>query len=234
MGKTVLGIFIDREDAEDALYELEFEGYNPKDISIVMKNTAQGKQLAEDTKATVTGNAAAGATTGGIIGALAGLLVATGIVPGLGALLIGGPLAAALGLTGAAATTISGAATGALAGGLLGILTGLGISKEEAEVYEERIKEGGILIAVPAASDRVDEVMDILEDNGADQIRAIEQVRDRLETRKTARADADAPYTRSGYYNDPTYNPVGAKGGQVSEGARSKRKSRRLSSRRRE
>lgn len=106
---------------------------------------------------------------------LAGLLVGIGAiaVPGIGALFIGGPLAAALGLSGAAATTVSGAATGALAGGLIGALLGLGVPEEDARIYEERIKEGGILIAIPSRTGDEARAMDILEDTGADQVRAI-------------------------------------------------------------
>ncbi len=195
MAKTIIGVFSSRDDAEDALYELESRGYNPKDVSIVMKDTAESKKLAEDTGATVAENPVSGATTGGLVGALAGLLVGTGVTPGFGALFIGGPLA----------------------GGLLGVLTGLGISKEEAEVYEERIREGGILVAVPAANRRVDEVIDVLEESGADQIRAIDQTgADREDTEATY--DQDGTYTRPDYFSDPSYyNQIGSKGGQTTE-----------------
>lgn len=202
MTKTILGIFTAKDDAQDALYHLEKAGYNPKDISIIMKDSIQTQKFVDNTGTNVAQNAATGATTGGVIGAFAGLLIATGVIPGLGVLLIGGPLATILGLTGAAATTISGAATGALAGGLIGVLASMGIPKEEAEVYEERIKEGGILIAVPTYSQEVEEVMDILEQNGADQIRAI---------------NVDEPYEHPEYipssYDKSPY--MGMKGGTV-------------------
>lgn len=174
MAKLVLGVFLNRTDAEDAINELETEDYNPKDISIIMRNQ-EGEVTTEDGKGSdVASGAVSGATTGGVLGALAGLLVGTGVLPGIGALLIGGPLAAALGLTGAAATTLSGAVTGALAGGVVGILAKLGLSREDAMIYEDRIKEGGILVAVPARSGHEDGVIEILEDYGADQVRSIE------------------------------------------------------------
>ncbi len=93
-------------------------------------------------------------------------------IPGIGGLLIGGPLAAALGLTGAAAATVSGAVTGALAGGLVGGLVGLGVPEETAKVYENRIREGGVLIAV-AAREGDDEAHAVLEEHGADEIRNV-------------------------------------------------------------
>lgn len=173
MARTVLGIFTHTNEAEEAIFKLEMRGYNPKDISILMKETKESRTFASDTGTNVAGGAASGAATGGVLGALAGLLVGTGVIPGLGAFLIGGPLAATLGLTGAAATTLSGAATGALAGGVLGALVGFGVPEKDARVYESRINEGGILVAVPARSGEEDEVESVLADSGAGQIKSI-------------------------------------------------------------
>jgi hypothetical protein len=174
MADMVLGIFSSRKNAEDAIDDLKANGFNVKDISIVMKDTREGEDLAASTGTNVAEGAVTGATTGGALGALAGLLVGIGAiaVPGIGALLIGGPLAAALGLTGAAATTVSGAVTGALAGGLVGALTGLGIPEEEARAYEEDIRAGAILLAVPVRTGE-DEATAILKENGAEKIRSI-------------------------------------------------------------
>lgn len=173
MSKLVLGIFQNREEAEDAVDELEDKGFAPKDISIVMRD--ERGEVQETPGSTVAEGTAAGVATGGALGALAGLLIGVGAlaVPGIGGLLVGGPLAAALGLTGAAATTVSGAVTGALAGGLLGALTGLGVPEEEARVYEEEIREGGVLLAIPVREENDDTARKILSDVGADKIRTI-------------------------------------------------------------
>jgi hypothetical protein len=173
MAKMVLGVFNDEVNAQDALSDLEAKGYNPKDISIVMKDRARAEAFADDTGTDVAGGAVSGAVTGGVLGALAGLLMATGVIPGLGILLIGGPLAAAFGLTGAAATTVAGATTGAVAGGLIGALMSLGLPEEDAKVYEQSIQAGGILLAVPTKRGEEEEVRAILENFGADQVRAI-------------------------------------------------------------
>lgn len=175
MARMVLGVFDERSDAERSIFELEDAGYNPRDISIIMKDTIKSESLSENTGASVAKGAASGIATGGVIGALAGLLTGIGaiVIPGLGAVLIGGPLAAALGLTGAAALTLSGAATGALAGGLIGALVGLGVPEEEARVYETRVREGGILIAVPTLEEASMDAADILSNNGAEQVRTI-------------------------------------------------------------
>lgn len=172
MAEMVLGIFTDRTNANSAVGDLENKGFDTKDISIIMKND-EGK-VTDVSGNDVADGAASGAVTGGVLGGIAGLLVGLGaiVVPGIGALLIGGPLAAALGLTGAAATTVSGAVSGALAGGLVGALVNLGVSEEDAKDYEESVKSGAILIAVPSRGDE-NEVRAILEDHGANKIRVV-------------------------------------------------------------
>ena len=70
-----------------------------------------------------------------MVGGLAGLLIGIGAIaiPGIGVLLLSEPLSRMLGLTGAAAATVSGAGTGAIAGGVLGLLMGLDITERTGE-----------------------------------------------------------------------------------------------------
>ncbi len=179
MTRMLLGIFSNRSDADNAVNELRSNGFDPKNISIIMRGEKDNVVVNDGNNNSLGANiiqgAASGATTGGVIGGIAGLLVGIGAiaVPGIGALLIGGPLAAALGLTGAAATTVSGAVTGLLAGGLVGGLMGIGLPENEARLYEERLREGGILVAAVTDHETEDEARDILEENNADQIRSI-------------------------------------------------------------
>lgn len=174
MNETILAILPSQSHADDAISALEAEGYQTNDFSVITRDTVR-EGAVESTGDTVASGAVSGAATGGAIGALAGLLVGIGAItlPGIGAILIGGPLAAALGLTGAAATTASGAITGALAGGLVGALVSLGIPEDTARVYEKRIGEGGILLAVTTNS-RVDaDAREILEAHGAEDITVV-------------------------------------------------------------
>lgn len=174
MANMVMGVFSTRDSVDEALYELEQKGYNPKDISVVTKEVVSHAD-GVDTGLNVAGGAVSGATTGAVIGGLAGLLIGIGAIaiPGIGGILVGGPLAAAMGLTGAAATTVSGATTGALAGGIVGALTGLGVPEDVAHEYEEEIKRGGTLIAVPAREGTEDEASDILTTQGAQSVRMV-------------------------------------------------------------
>ncbi len=178
MSKITLAVFDNEAYAQSAISQLEAAGYDPRDISIVMKDSTRAREVATDTGASVAGGAVGGATLGGALGALAGLAVGTGVIPGLGAFLIGGPVAAALGLAGVAATTLSGAVTGALGGTLIGALAGaLGISEDEAAVYEQSLQRGAILVAIPNV-DSVANVADILESNNAQQVRTLSTTRD--------------------------------------------------------
>ncbi|MES2437375.1 MAG: hypothetical protein V4519_05195 [Patescibacteria group bacterium] len=169
MDTTTIGVFNDRINAEGALQELRALGVADTDISYIYMSE-EGKAIAEDaTGAKVAGGAASGATTGAVVGALAGLAVANGILPGLGTLFVAGPLATAIGLTGGAATTAAGAMTGAAAGGLVGALTGLGVSSEDAEIYETRVKSGGILVT--ARSGAATGVRNVFTKYNAEEIR---------------------------------------------------------------
>ena len=178
MARIVLGVFTKRDDAEGAIARLEGAGYSTKDMSIVMREEGARAEPGH-TAGHMAEGAVSGATTGGAIGVLAGLLLANGFFPGLGTLLIGGPIATALGLSGVAATAVSGALTGAAAGGLLGALSGFGLSHEEASEYEKSIKDGGILVIVPARLGEEDEVRAIMREYSAGQVRSIESIESR-------------------------------------------------------
>lgn len=198
MASMILGIFRGHDDAEDAINRFSSAGYHAKDISIIMRDKEKAEEVSTLTGVNVAGSATTGAATGGVIGGIAGLLMGIGAItiPGLGAVLIGGPIASALGLTGAAATTISGALTGALAGGFVGALMGLGIPEKEARDYEEEIKKGAILVAVPVSSGLESEAREIMETTGADKIRTIE-----METKKH-RDFGEEEYRTPAYYSE--------------------------------
>lgn len=201
MNKVVLGVFTDQFDVENTVNELEQLGIDASEISIIMHDKQSARVFADDTGADVAEGAVSGAATGGALGALAGLLSAT-VIPGIGAFLIGGPIAAALGLTGAAAGALSGAATGVLAGGLIGGLIGLGLSDEDAEVYEEHIRSGRTLVAVPVDERMEDDVRQIFVERNAQNIKSV----DFPEKRKKKRIRTND--------DEYMYPAMGAKGGK--------------------
>lgn len=139
----VTGIFSDRNSAERAYDLLAESGYSAEEINVLMSEETRKRQFANSGTETELGNKAAegagvGGAIGGTVGAIAAALAAVGtslVVPGLG-LVVAGPLAAAL----------AGAGAGAATGGLVGALVGWRIPEEHVKRYEERLRNGDILL----------------------------------------------------------------------------------------
>jgi hypothetical protein len=152
MAHMTLGVFSSTDQAEAAVRDLIDRGVAEADISylymseddeVIEKNVdVEESDIGEDV--------ADGVSTGAGIGAIAGLALTALAVPGLGTLLAVGPLSALLGLGAGAA---AGAVVGGVAGGLVGALTSLGVEENQAQVYEDRLRVGGILVAAQAPDD---------------------------------------------------------------------------------
>lgn len=151
--QTVTGLFDTREQARAAIEDLERAGIASDKISLV--GSSKPETEAGD-------GAAAGAGLGVLAGGTGGLLAGLGLIaiPGVGPVVAAGWLAA----------MAAGAAAGGVAGGLVGALAGSGVSKDEAELYTEGVRRGGVLVAVQDA-DAVT-IRSILVSNGAVDINA--------------------------------------------------------------
>ncbi|MFY9115479.1 MAG: hypothetical protein WAO23_09600 [Dethiobacteria bacterium] len=150
MSKVVLGLFSDRDMAEDTVMELKDEGYE-KDISLVVRDE-HGEPSMEDQ------NLMEGTVTGGVLGGIAGLLAGAGalLIPGIGPIVAAGPFA----------TTLAGLVGGGLAGGLIDY----GVPEDRGEYYAERVRQGNILITLEASDAHVDDAISILRANGAEDV----------------------------------------------------------------
>ena len=141
--RIMTGLFKDRESAEGAYRSLNDRGYTKDDVNLLMSDDTRKKYFTDsDTELGTKAweDAGKGAAIGGGVGATLAAIAAIGTtlaLPGLG-LLIAGPIAAAL----------AGGGAGALTGGLIGALVGHGIPEEHARVYEQGIKDGGIVMGV--------------------------------------------------------------------------------------
>lgn len=179
METIIAGVFPTRkaDEADMAIKDLMDIGVSRDKISfvhldkeetIVTSSSPTGEEIAAD----VGAGAAGGAATGAMVGVVAGLVAATGIIPGLGAIFVAGPLATALGLSGGVATTVAGTVTGAIAGGLVGALVNLGVSNEDAEIYQERIQSGDVLLIAEIDNGAdLDATRRIFNDRGAEEVR---------------------------------------------------------------
>jgi hypothetical protein len=154
---TVVAVFHDRDDAQDAINAMRDAGFRADDISILARDRDVSGQLADDTGTEAAAGAATGALAGGLLGGVAGWLVGIGAlaIPGVGPIIAAGPIAAALG----------GAALGAAGGGVIGALTGAGVPEDEARYYDEEFQRGGIVVTVQARG-RYDEARRILHEYG--------------------------------------------------------------------
>jgi Heat induced stress protein YflT len=152
---TVVAVFDDRDDAQDAINALRDAGFSPDDISILARDRDTAGRLADDTGTEAAAGAATGALAGGLLGGVAGWLVGIGAlaIPGVGPIIAAGPIAAALG----------GAALGAAGGGIIGALTGAGVPEDEARYYDEEFRRGGIVVTVQARG-RYDEARRLLHE----------------------------------------------------------------------
>jgi uncharacterized membrane protein len=146
MEKKIVGVFHSEAEAIRAIEDLKNQGYSSDDISVIAKNKDDLKEVTGETDTKAPEGLATGAAAGGILGGVTGLLAGLGAlaIPGIGPILAAGPIVA----------TLTGAAVGAGAGGLVGGLVGLGMSKEEAETYNNYVNEGNILVLVNSNADR--------------------------------------------------------------------------------
>jgi len=160
---AVYGIYPNRLMVEKAVGALKDAGFRHTDISVLFPAGDETKEFAVEKETKAPEGAATGAGTGAVVGGALGWLVGIGTlaIPGLGPFIAAGPIMAAL----------AGAGAGGLVGGIAGALIGMGIPEYEANRYEGRIKEGGILLSVHADdSDWKNKGKDILERTGAEDI----------------------------------------------------------------
>jgi len=160
---AVYGIYKTRPMVERAVEELKNASFRNEDISVLFPEGGGSKEFAVEKETKAPQGAVTGAGTGAVVGGALGWLTGIGLlaIPGLGPFIAAGPIMAAL----------AGVGAGGLAGGIAGALIGMGIPEYEANRYEGRIKEGGILLSVHADdNDWKNKAKDILKRTGAEDI----------------------------------------------------------------
>ncbi len=155
-GRTVVGMFTNRPDAEAAIRELNAAGFNEDRIGVALQDKAEQRELMSATGSEAAEGAATGAMSGGVVGGLIGLLGSL-LIPGVGPIVVGGVLA----------STLTGAGIGAATGGIIGALVGLGVPEQDARHFDEGLRSGRTLVTVNAG-DRTAEALTILDRHGMD------------------------------------------------------------------
>lgn len=143
----VIGAIKPRERVNRIIEQARAAGISTNNISVIAPDDRQGRDPADEKpreNSDKLHDTAIGAATGGVAMGILGCIVgiASIAVPGLGFLIVGGPLAAALG------DAIVGGAIGAITGGLLG----LRVPEHRAKAYEESLRNGSTIVSIHAGS----------------------------------------------------------------------------------
>lgn len=173
---VVLGVFNSRDSAENAFRDLDKHKFQPENLSLLTKNKDEVVRVGGHGLVHIIGGALSGVTTASAIGLGIGIIIGFQMIPipALNSFLTGLSIVKAFGLSGPLAAIISSTIIGALTGGILGALIGLGLPEEKEKVYEERLSEGGTILAVSAINRDEEEIIrQILEKNDASQVRTL-------------------------------------------------------------
>ena len=158
-GRTVVGMFTNRPDAEAAIRELKAAGFGDDRIGVALQDREEQRDLRdlmETTGREAAGRAATGAVSGGLVGGLIGLFGSL-LIPGIGPIVVGGVLA----------STLTGAGIGAATGGIIGALVALGVPETDARHFDEGLRSGRTLVTVDAGA-RTAEALMMLDRHGMD------------------------------------------------------------------
>ncbi|MGH9884446.1 MAG: hypothetical protein ACREBE_02890 [bacterium] len=162
---AVFGVAVTETQAVRIANALKASGFEDGDISVLFPDRTPRRDFAHEQNSKAPEGAAAGVGAGGLVGGGLGWLVGIGTfaIPGIGPFIAAGPIMAALG----------GAAIGAAVGGVTGAFVGLGIPELEAKQYEERLRDGNVLISVHTENaEEVERAKMILEREDARDISA--------------------------------------------------------------
>jgi hypothetical protein len=157
-------IFDTEAEADRALAALRAVGVDNDSISVMARHEGKTQTSTGAGDVTDEGNSSLlrGLLGGGALGA--GLGVAALAIPGVGPLAAAGVIAASI----APEAMAVGAVAGAAAGGLNENLKKHGVDADDSAYYGERLKTGGIFIAVDDTASAItrDAALDILYRNG--------------------------------------------------------------------
>ena len=160
---AVFGIYKNAMAAERAVDRILASGFSNNDISVLLPDNQSTKEFAHEKNTKAPEGTTTGAAAGGVLGGTLGVLAGIGslAIPGLGPFIAAGPIMAGL----------AGMGVGGAVGGLIGALVGMGIPEYEAKRYEGRVKDGGVLLSIHAASsEEVSRAKDLLKQTGAEDI----------------------------------------------------------------
>ncbi len=159
MSKAVIGVFRSEDRAKEAINDLRAEGYDEREISMIVRDDEGGEGEEKGEGFTMERqDLSEGVISGGALGGVAGILAGAGalLIPGVGPIVAAGPLAAFL--------------TGVVGGGIVGGLVDYGIPEERGRHFENRVKQGDILVTLKVEEEKAEEVTSLLRRYGAEDV----------------------------------------------------------------
>jgi hypothetical protein len=160
---AAFGIFANITNAEAAIDGLTMAGFSNQALSVLLSDKDEGRVPATENRISVSEGGTTGPGVAGIVGGALGLLAGIGVLalPGVGPLIAAGPIVASLAALG----------VGGAVGGFVGALVGMGIPEFEAKLYDVRVKDGGVLVAVHCESfEGISKAKDVLKAAGGEDI----------------------------------------------------------------
>jgi hypothetical protein len=145
--ECVVAVYDTISQARDAVHSLKEFGLPSDMVSLATKTLKAEKEVREAIEFgdEMERDAAIGAGAGVLVGLLSAATVSS--ITGVGVFLLGGPIVAA-----------------GIVGGLLGAAAGWGVHKDHIARYEEKLKEGKVLVIAHGDPLRVAEAERVLQD----------------------------------------------------------------------
>jgi cation transport regulator ChaB len=166
--RTVTAVFEQEAQIDTAIRRLLDRGVAKDNISVMGRNFKSDTRIAGfiSKRDVILGGLRSGAIFGSLFGSFLSLLSGVGVlfIPFVGPVVAAGPIGAVL--LGAA----SGAIAGSAGAGLVSVLMTLGMSEDQATLYQTRLQAGEFVIMVEVPSDRTGEYQLLLESAGGKEI----------------------------------------------------------------
>jgi hypothetical protein len=159
---AAFAIFTTTLAVEAAMDRLAMAGFSNADVSVLLCDKGGLREFVSEQNSKAPEGASAGVGAVELAAGTLGLLVGIGAlaIPGWGPLIVAGPIMASLASSGAGG-----------AGGLVGALVGIGIPEFEAKLYDGRVREGAVLLAVRCpGADQVLRAKQVMKEVGAQDI----------------------------------------------------------------
>lgn len=160
---AAFGIFANVANAGAAIDGLTMTGFSVQALSVLLSDKDEARLLATENTNADSEELSVGAGVGGVVGGALGLLAGVGVLalPGVGPFVAAGPIMASL----------AGLGVGGAVGGFVGALVGMGIPEFEAKLYDGRVKDGGVLVAVHCENpEGLSKARDALKAAGAEDV----------------------------------------------------------------